>query len=158
MGLFETIPFLQEALLFLLAFVVVFAILQKSKILGDGVEKINSLVALAFGFLFVGFSAATDIVATMIPWVAVALSVILMFLLLWGFVGGEIGSLPSGIKWTLIGLSAVFMAVLLLYATGWLGNIRGWLDVDNSFFYTVLAFVAVIGAVVYVIVSSKGGD
>ncbi len=155
MALFETVPFLQEALLFLLAFVIVFAILQKSKILGDGVHKINSLVALAFAFIFVGLSAATEIVSKMIPWVAVALSVILMFLLLWGFVGGEMGSLPSGIKWTLIGLSAVFMVVLLLYVTGWWADLKGYLSIDNSFLYTILAFVAIIGAVVYVIVSSK---
>jgi hypothetical protein len=155
MGLFQTVPFLQEALLFLLAFVVVFAILQKSKILGDGVAKINSLVALAFAFIFVGFSAATDVVSKMIPWVAVALSVILMFLLLWGFVGGEIGNLPGGIKWTLIALSAVFMIVLLLYVTGWWTGFRQMFDFDNSFLYTILAFVGVIGAVVYVVVSSK---
>ena len=70
-----------KKLLFVLAFVIVFAILQKAKILGEGVEKINSLVALAFAFIFVGVSSATDIVSGMIPWVAVALSVILMFLL-----------------------------------------------------------------------------
>jgi hypothetical protein len=155
MGLFQTVPFLQEALLFLLAFVVVFAILQKSKILGDGVAKINSLVALAFALIFVGFSSATDVVSKMIPWVAVALSVILMFLLLWGFVGGEIGNLPGGIKWTLIALSAVFMIVLLLYVTGWWTGFRQMFDFDNSFLYTILAFVGVIGAVVYVVVSSK---
>ena len=155
MGLFGTVPFLQEALLFLLAFVVVFAILQKSKILGDSVSKINSLVALALALIFVGFSSATEVVAKMIPWVAVALSVILMFLLLWGFVGGEIGSLPKGIKWTLIGLSIAFMVILVLYATGLWADLKGYFAFDNSFLYTVLAFVAVVGAVIYVVVSSK---
>jgi len=152
---FGTIPFLREALLFLLAFVVIFAILQKSKILGNEVSKINSLVAFALAFIFVGFSAATEIVSKMIPWVAVALSVILMFLLMWGFVGGEIRSLPSGIKLTLIGLSVLFMIVLLLYVTGWLADLRGIFHLDSSMLYTILAFVAVIGAVVYVVVSSK---
>lgn len=155
MALFETIPFLKEALLFLLSFVIVFAVLQKSKILGDDVSKINSLVSLAFAFLFVGVSAATDVVAKMVPWVAVALSVILMFLLLWGFVGGEIGSLPSGIKWSIIGLSVIFMVVLLLYVTGLWADFRSFFNFDNSFLYTILAFIAVIGAVVYVIVGSK---
>jgi hypothetical protein len=155
MGLFETVPFLQEALLFLLAFVVVFAILQKAKILGDEVSKINSLVALAFAFIFVGFSAATDVVSKMIPWVAVALSVILMFLLLWGFVGGELSGMSSKLKYTLMTLSGVFMVILLLYVTGWLGTVREYLSVDNTTLYTILAFVAVIGAVVYVVVSSK---
>lgn len=155
MALFENVPFLQEALLFLLAFVVVFAILQKSKILGDDVAKINSLVALAFAFIFVGMSAATNVVSTMVPWVAVALSVILMFLLLWGFVGGEISGLPKEIKYTIIGLSAIFMIVLTFYATGQWSNIQGWLNFDNSLVYTALVFIAVIAAVVYIVVSSK---
>lgn len=155
MALFETVPFLREALLFLLSFVMVFAILQKSKILGDDVPKINSLVALAFAFLFVGVSKATDVVANMIPWVAVALSVILMFLLLWGFVGGEIGGLPKGIKWSIIVISMVFIISLLFYVTGLWSNFRKFFNFDNTFLYTILAFVAVIGAVVYIIVSSK---
>lgn len=156
MGIFETVPYLQEALLFLLSFVVVFAILQKSKILGDDVPKINSLVALAFAFIFVGFSRATDIVSNLIPWVAVALSVILMFLLLWGFVGGDISGLPKGIKNSLIGLSAVFIVLLVLYITGFLSTIRSWFNFNNSFLYSLLAFCAVIGGVIYIIVSSKG--
>jgi hypothetical protein len=155
MGLFGAVPFLQEALLFLLAFVMVFAILQRSKILGDSVHKINALVALAVALIFLGFSSATEIVAKMIPWVAVALSAILMFLLLWGFVGGEIGSLPKGIKWSLIGIIIVFMVSLLVYAAGWWEKLRGYFSFDNSFLYTILIFAAVVGSVVYVVVGSK---
>ncbi len=155
MALFETVPFLQEALLFLLAFVVIFAILQKSKILGDEVSKINSLVALSLAFIFVGLSAATDIVSAMIPWVAVAITSILMFLLLWGFVGGDMAKLPGSIKWSIIGLSAAFMIGLLLYVTGVWANLKNGLPFDNSFLYTVVSFVAVIGAVIYIVVSSK---
>jgi hypothetical protein len=155
MSLLESIPLFKESILFLLVFVVVFAVLQKSKILGDNVSKINSFVALAFAFLFLGVSAATEVVTKMVPWVAVALSVILMFLLLWGFVGGEMGSLPGSIKWTIIILSMVFIISLLLYVTGGWSFIRGMFSLDNSFLYTVLSFIAVIGAVLYVITSSK---
>jgi hypothetical protein len=155
MALFESIPFLEEAVLFLLVFVVVFAILQKSKILGDNVSKINSLVALSFALIFVGVSSTTDLISRMIPFVAVALSVILMFLLLWGFVGGEIGSLPKGIKNTLITLSAIFMIVLVLYISGWWTDLKAGTWFNSGILYTVLAFVAVVAAVVYVIVSSK---
>ncbi len=91
----------------------------------------------------------------MIPWVAVALLAILMFLLLWGFVGGEMDKLPNSIKNTLIGLSAIFMVVLILYVTGRWADLRGSFSFDNSLLYTILAFVAVVGAVVYVVGSSK---
>ena len=52
---------------FLLIFTIVFAILEKSKILGDGKRQIDAIVALAIGLLFIAFGSATDIVVRMIP-------------------------------------------------------------------------------------------
>lgn len=155
MALFESVPFLEEALLFLLMFVVVFAILQRSKILGDNVQKINSLVALAFALIFVGVASTTHIVSNIIPFVSVALVVILMFLLLWGFVGGEISSLPKGIKNTIIILGAIFMIALVFYVTGWGKSLTTGSWFNSGLVYTILAFALIIGAVVYAIKSSK---
>ena len=48
-------PFFTEMLLpFLLVFVVVFAILQKSKILGDGKAQIDAIVGLVIGLILIG--------------------------------------------------------------------------------------------------------
>lgn len=155
MALFDSVPFLQEAVLFLLVFVVVFAILQKSKILGDSVSKLNSLTALAFALIFVGVASTLDIITKMIPFIAVALVVILMFLLLWGFVGGDIGGLPKEIKNTIIILSAIFLVVVIVYITGLWTKIRSGNLFNSGVLYSILGLAAVIGTVIYVISSSK---
>ncbi len=149
------VPFLQEALLFVLIYVVTFAILQKTKILGDGVHQINSLVALIIAFIFVSFSSISGIVQKIVPWFAVAMTVILLFFLLVGFVQGDFSSINPKIKWVIVFLICVFMTGLVLWATGLLDKIKSSTFLNNSFFYSIIVFALVIAAVVYVIVSSK---
>ena len=84
-------PFFTEMLLpFLLIFVVVFAILQKSKILGEGKAQIDALVALAIGLILIGVPGPRDIIVGIMPWMAVGVAVILTFLILYGFVAGDL--------------------------------------------------------------------
>lgn len=156
MGLLETIPFLQEILLFVLAYVVIFAILQKSKILGDDVKQINALVSLVIAILFVGVSSATNIVSKIIPWATVIISLILLFLLLFGFVGGEIGQMPSWLKWTIIGVSFVILVGIVIYFTGLFDFLKTKFHYfDSSYVYTIIVLILVVGGIIYAIKSSK---
>lgn len=155
MTLFEKVPFLLEALLFVLVYVIVFAILQKSKILGEKVPQMNSLVALVIAFIFVGFSWANDIVSNIIPFVAIALVILLMFFLLYGFVGGEVGQMNSKIKYSLIFIASLFLIIVVFYVTGFWKLFSGF-NIDSSFVYSAITLVLVLVAIIYVIVSSKG--
>ena len=47
---------------FILVFVICFAILEKSKILGNGVSRIDALVSLAVGFLAVSLPYSRDVI------------------------------------------------------------------------------------------------
>jgi len=77
---------LREMILpFILVFVVAFAVLQKTKILGDGKKQIDAIVALVIGLLLVGFGNATGMIVNLIPFLSVSLIVMLVFMLLWGF-------------------------------------------------------------------------
>lgn len=152
----SNIPFLQHALLFVLVYVVTFAILQKTKILGDKVYQINSLVALVIAFIFISFSSISGIVQKIVPWVAVAMTIILLFFLLVGFVQGDFSSISPKIKWTIVGLICVFMAGLVLWATGVIEKLRTSSIFNNSFFYSAIVLALVVAAVIYVINSSKG--
>ena len=71
MFMVETIlssPFVVEILLpFLLVFVVVFAVLQKSEVLGRGKRQVDALVALAVALIFISVGRAVDIVLDLIP-------------------------------------------------------------------------------------------
>jgi hypothetical protein len=101
----------------LLVFFIVFAILEKTGILGDSKKQLNAGVALVISLIFVGAVFPKIIVANLVQFMSVGLVIIFVALMLWGFVSGD-GKLPDGIQgpmgW-IIGI-AVFFAVL--WATG----------------------------------------
>ena len=70
---------------FLLVFTIIFAVLQKSEILGKGKKQIDAIVGLVIGLMFVGFPGPRDLVVNLMPFLAVGLVMILVLFLLWGF-------------------------------------------------------------------------
>jgi len=80
-----TNPLVSETILpFVLVFTLVFAILEKTQILGKEKRQIDAIVALVVGLIFVAFGQATNIIVKMIPILGIALVVILIFMLLLG--------------------------------------------------------------------------
>ncbi|MEM4330676.1 MAG: hypothetical protein QW273_01555, partial [Candidatus Pacearchaeota archaeon] len=149
--------FLQEALLFILVYVLVFAILQKSKILGDNVSKINSLVAFSFSLIFVGYSFAQNIISNIIPFVAIGLSVLLMVFLFFGFVGGEIDKMDSKLKKFFLWVSLLFLLMVILSVSGFFNFIKNS-SIDFSVVYSIILIVLVILVIVYVVSSTGKSD
>jgi hypothetical protein len=149
-------PFFVNAILpFLLVFVVVFAILQKSEILGKGKKQIDALVALVIGLIVISFGYATGIIVNLVPFLAVAAVIILVFMILYGmiFKEGEF-SMGKGLKIGFGILIGIAVVIAVLVATG------AWyylLDVifysgDGSAIFTNVIFIAVIvGAIAVVI-------
>lgn len=149
-------PFAQTVLLFVLVFVVVFAVLQKSKILGDGKKQIDALVALAIGLLFVGVGYATDLVSKLIPFLAVSLIIIFVFLLIWGmFYVGDGFKTPNGVKTAggILALLAVVIAVV--YFTGFWNTLVGFVY-NNTGLVGNIVFIVIIGLAVWAAIGSKG--
>ncbi len=71
---------------------IVFAVLEKTKVLGDDKKQLNALLAFVIGLIFVGAVFPKLIVANMILFLTVALVIVFVVLLLWGFVySGEKG-------------------------------------------------------------------
>ena len=120
-------PFFVEMLLpFLLVFVVVFAILQKSKILGDGKAQIDAIVGGVVGLLLIGVPGPREIIVSIMPWLAVAVAVILVFLILYGFVAGDLSKMGQEKKWVLplfAVMVGVFVTGVVLFVTGLWGVI-----------------------------------
>jgi hypothetical protein len=75
----------QTVLAFILVFTIIFAILQKSEILGKGKKQIDALVALAVGLLVVSVGFAMDIITRLMPFLGVSVVIILVFMILFGF-------------------------------------------------------------------------
>jgi len=153
-------PFFTEMLLpFLLVFVVFFAILQKSKILGEGKAQIDAFTALAIGLILIGVPGPRDIIVAIMPWLAVGVAVILSFLILYGFVEGEkIGKegLPKGLKITFGVLAGIFIIGVIVAVTGiweWISS----MSFDEDLISTAFFVLVVVGAIIWVVVGSSSG-
>lgn len=145
---------------FLLVFVVVFAILQKSKVLGENKRQIDSLVALVIGLLAVGLPVTRNFIVDFIPWVAVAVAVMLVFFILYGFVGGDLSgsNMPNGLRIGFGVLAGLFVLGILIYLTGLGDAIGRWFGVDESGGWTnIVVILLVIGAAVWVVIGKNGG-
>ena len=151
-------PFFTEMLLpFLLVFVLVFAILQKSKILGEGKAQIDAMVALVIGLILIGVPQPREIIVGIMPWLAVGIAVILVFLILYGFVAGDLSSAPKWMKITFGILAGLFTIGVVLYVTGLWGYIGDWLSKGDSsnVWMNVLMVALVIGAMAVAVFSGK---
>ncbi len=148
---FLSSPFFVELVLpFLLIFTLIFAILEKTGILGEDKKQVNAIVGFVVGLILIAFPSARGLIINLIPFLAVVAVVLLIFLLLYGFVGGE-----SGEKWmkiTFAILIGIALIIALLYFTNWwdfivsgLGGEQGQKIAANVFFVVVIvAAIAIV--------------
>lgn len=161
MSFFTAEIFTEGILPFLLVFVLLFALLQKSKLFGEGKSQIDALISLAISLILIGMPTPRDIIVNMIPWLAVALVVLFIVLVIYGM-GGEIDSstkslkLPKWFNKTVLVLAILFVIILVLSVTGGWSYIRGWIS-DSSIFSTVLLLI-VIAAALWVALKNPSGS
>lgn len=153
-------PFFTEMLLpFLLVFVVVFAILQKSKILGEGKAQIDAIVAFVIGLLLIVMPQPREIIVNIMPWMAVGIAVILTFLILYGFVAGDLSGdkTPKWMKAIFGVLAGLFVLGVVLYVTGLGEIISGWSSgaEGKGVLMNILMIALIAGAVVVALVGGK---
>lgn len=154
--------FVQTILPFLLVFTIVFAILQKTKILGDDKRQIDAIVGLVIGLIFVAFGNATDVVVRMIPILGIALVVILVFMLLLGSLYGPGDfKIENWLKIVIGILISIVVVVTVLVLTGGLEPLVGFVvNANTGLFINLFLVLIVVGAVVAVIkgAGSSGKD
>jgi len=154
--------FTEMVLPFLLVFVVVFAILQKTKVLGEGKSQIDAMVGLVVGLLLIGLPGPRDIVVGLMPWLSVGVAVILVFLILYGFVAGDLSGDKMSKNWkTFYGvLVGLFTLGVVIYVTG-LGTIIGdWFSGSygsEGLFTNIVILLLVVGAVIVAVRSGSSG-
>tara|TARA_Y100000034_G_C6684223_1_gene300921 strand:+ start:23 stop:541 length:519 start_codon:yes stop_codon:yes gene_type:complete len=152
-------PIVVELILpFLLVFAVIFAILQKTKILGDGKRQIDAIVALVVGLIVVAFGQAVGIIVNLIPILAVTAIVILVFMILYGMVFTE-GSFVLN-KWLKGGIGflvGIIVVISVFILTGVWDYIIDFYETTGS--GALLANVAFIIVIIVAIVSVlRGGS
>ncbi len=144
---------------FLLMFFIVFAVLEKSKIFGDDKRQINALVAFVIGLIFVGAVFPKIFVGNMILFLTIALIVVFVVLLLWGFISsGDKGiELSKGLKTFLLVVTGIAVVVAVIWAAGIGGNTFDFIFGSNwsNAFWTNFLFIAVIAVALAVVIKSS---
>jgi peptidoglycan/LPS O-acetylase OafA/YrhL len=150
-------PLGQTALVFVLVFTLLFALLQKSKILGDGKKQTDALISLAIALLVISVGYAMDIITTLIPFLAVGLVIILVFLLLWGsFYHGNLET-SKGVKIAAGIIALIAVVVAVLYITGAWDYLRDWIVLGNSGAFGNIVLVVIV-IIAIVVVMASGGE
>jgi hypothetical protein len=103
------ISFFMPVFSFLFVFIVVYAVLAKTKVLGD--DKVNLLISFIMAIIFMNFSYSLQLyVNTIIPWFIILIVCLFFILVVMGFsVGSKVMEkmLTPAFAW-------VFVAILLL--------------------------------------------
>lgn len=150
--------FVNYVLPFLLVFVVVFAILQKTKVLGEGKRQIDAIVALVIGLIVIAFGYATNIIVTLVPFLAVSAIIILVFMLLYGMVYKEGAfEISKGLRIAfgiIIGI-AVIIAVLVFTGYWDYLSIRFLSGNSSSIMANIIFVTIIVGAIIAVLVGGK---
>jgi hypothetical protein len=151
-----TLPLFSDIILpFLLLFTLIFAILEKSKLLGDDKHQINAIMGFIVGAILISFANAIDIITQMTVFMAVSLVILFVFMIIYGFAyNGKDGDiLGKGVK-TFLGI-IIFIAVVLavLFAT------NSWDNVSNFFTDSEIGaniiFIVLIAAAIAAVVWKK---
>jgi len=152
---------------FLLIFVIIFALMAKTRVLGEDKKKYNLVVALVIALLVViphvlnAYPPGADVVDIMnqsLPQVSLIAVAVIMLLILIGLFGGEakwMGSSLSG--WIAI---VAFIIILIIFggAAGWWAN---WTWFDNFFgaeTVAVIVMILVFAIIVWWITRGEGKE
>jgi len=139
---------------FVLIFTIMYAILLKTKVLGDN-KKFATVVALAIGLIFItphitgNYPAEADpvlIINNAIPNVSVIAVLIIMFLVLAGLLGWQMGGGIQGLA-----LIASLIAVLIIFgrAIGWFQYLPSWAWwIDDPDFQVLIVVLIVFALIV----------
>jgi hypothetical protein len=139
-------PIISEGVLpFVLIFTIVFAILQKSEILGKDKKQIDAMVALVFGLITITFAGAIGIINQLLPFLAVAVVMILVFLILVGSVhSGKDFIWGDNIKKAIIAVAGIAVIIAGLYFTGAWDYLTYKFNQPGSNLMTNVIFIAII--------------
>lgn len=150
--LFLTPLFVDYILPFILVFTLIFAILQKTQLFGEGKKQIDALIGLVIGLILIAFPPARDIIVLLMPFVAVFAVILLVFMLLYGFIVGGTGTVLG--KWWQIGFAALLAitlgSYLLIVTDYWTPLLHFLFGGGGQIFTTLIMIIFIVGVIVAV--------
>ncbi|MDP3965960.1 MAG: hypothetical protein Q8Q04_00330 [archaeon] len=150
---------------FLLMFFIIYALLQKSKLLGQDQTQINAFVSLIVSLIFVSVVFPVIVVNNLILFMVVGVAVLFVGFILWGFINNGNITL-NGKVLKLMGV-LVFLSVIVavFWATGSFPFLWEWIEKfynfafrssgSESFWTNFLIVVLVVAGVAAAVKSTK---
>jgi hypothetical protein len=146
---------------FLLIFFIIFAILQKTKVLGSDKSSLDAFVSFVIGLIVVMAFNYSTVINNLVLFLSLSLVVVFVILVLWGFLSGEEGfKLSEHKSFRTILLIIVIIAVILgifwafgIPLSGGTNSVTNFLfgQVWSEPFWTNLIFVLLIGAALAIV-------
>ncbi len=146
---------------FMIVFVVVFAALQKSLVLGKDSKKYNVIVALVLGLSVViphvtgMYPPNGDIVEIMnraLPNVSLIAIAFVMIMLLLGIIGGEVDFAGKSLGGWAVLVSIVAVIVIFIGSAGFFSSMPWWLQwINNAYTMEIIVSILVFGIIIWFI-------
>lgn len=153
-----TAPLFKEIVFpFLLVFTLIFAILEKTKVLSAGKQN-HALISLAISLIFIAVKPARDAVVGLAPFFAVVAVVFLVFMLLYGFVmQGDVNifKAESWLKYLILFIVTASVIIAVLVSTGYWQRVVNMLTLSEGITVNLI-ILAVMGVAAYVIIKYSG--
>lgn len=144
-----TIPIFKDIILpFLLVFTLFFAILEKSKLLGEGKSQINAIISFVIAGILISFANAVGIITKMTVFMVISIFILFVFMLIYSFAYGDKTGDPlkPGLK-TFIGIVALIAVIVAtLIITGYWDSVFTFFS-SSSIGINIL-FIILIGAAI----------
>lgn len=137
---------------FIFALIIIYAILAKTKILGDS-KAINALIAIIVAIIFSLFASSTEYIRQITPWFVILILAMFFVLLIIGFSGQKIDAIMKpGFVWVFIAILAlIFIIVAISVFPDTFSNF--WNNIRDFFIHNTKAAGAVVLLVIAGIVA-----
>ncbi len=143
------IGFLDVILPFLLVFIIIFGLLQRSMVLGDidgkPKRRLNAMIAFVLGFITVLTTSQLNVASILVGYLVLLLFAALLAAIVFGFVGAKFGKLGPFFT----GIIAVIFTLAVLYALAQAGVIRQ--STVNALFWPILIVGAIASTIMYIL-------
>jgi CDP-diglyceride synthetase len=160
MANFLTLPIFKDIILpFVLVFVLIYAILEKSKLLGEDKHQINAIISLVIAGILITFSTQVEWIRQFIVFLVIALVVLFVFMLLYGFAyaGKEGFELAKGWKMAIAGIAFAAVVIATLMITGQWSRLYDFFT-SSSIGANVIFAIIIVGALIAVVFGGGKGE
>ncbi|MBN2052097.1 hypothetical protein JW756_01220 [Candidatus Woesearchaeota archaeon] len=145
---------------FILVFTIVFATMQKTKILGEGKKNFNVIIALVMGLGVViphvvgrypfNFDPV-DVINTALPQVSIILVAILMLLLIIGVFGNEIDFAGTPLSGWIVIIAIIAVVGIFGSSVGWFRLPLWLLFLQDPELQALIVMILIFGIIIYFI-------